>query len=59
MMTGEIKQICIKYLQEYVAGFQARRKAVTDEIRADFFDRKPLVYKGNPDPVKVVKKEKK
>lgn len=58
MMTGEIKQICIKYLQDYVAQFQARRKAVTEEIKQDFFARKPLVYQGNPHPVKTEKKQK-
>ncbi|KIX00655.1 tryptophan-tRNA ligase [Rhinocladiella mackenziei CBS 650.93] len=57
MMTGEIKQICIKYLQEYVAAFQTRRKAVTEEVRDEFFKLKPLVYKGNPHPVKVEKKD--
>lgn len=57
MMTGEIKQICIKYLQDYVAAFQGRRKAVTEEISHDFFARKPLVYQGNPHPIKVEKKD--
>ncbi|EHY58771.1 tryptophan--tRNA ligase [Exophiala dermatitidis] len=57
MMTGEIKQICIKYLQEYVAGFQTRRKAVTEETREEFFKLRPLVYQGNPIPIKVEKKE--
>jgi len=56
MMTGEIKQICIKYLQEYVAAFQARRKEVTNEIREDFFAKKPLLYKGNPNPIQPQKK---
>ncbi|KAK5205907.1 tryptophan--tRNA ligase [Exophiala xenobiotica] len=52
MMTGEIKQIAIKYLQEYVAGFQERRKAVTEEVRQNYFEFKALTYKGNPNPVK-------
>jgi len=59
MLTGEIKQICIKLLQEYVAGFQERRKKVTEEVRLDFFKQKPLVYQGNPNPVKEDKKEEK
>ena len=46
MMTGEIKAICIKYLQDFVASFQERRKQVTDEVRADFFSRKPLLFQG-------------
>lgn len=46
MMTGEMKQICIRYLQEFVAEFQKRRSAVTDEVRRDFFARKPLLFKG-------------
>jgi len=31
MLTGELKQICISLLQEYVAAFQAERAKVTDE----------------------------
>lgn len=46
MMTGEIKAICIKYLQDFVAEFQTRRKAVTEEVRQDFFARKPLLFQG-------------
>lgn len=57
MLTGEIKQICIKHVQEYVAAFQARRKAVTEEVREEFFKLKPLLYKGNPNPVKNEKKD--
>ena len=46
MMTGEIKKICIQYLQEFVAEFQERRKQVTEEVRSDFFARKPLLFQG-------------
>jgi tryptophanyl-tRNA synthetase len=48
LMTGEIKALCIKELQEYVAGFQERRAKVTDEVAADFFSRKGLLFKGHP-----------
>lgn len=58
MMTGEIKAVCIKYLQEYVSAFQERRKNVTDELHADFFRPRQLVYKGNPNPIKVVEEKK-
>jgi len=46
LMTGEIKAICIKHLQTFVAEFQERRKAVSEEVRADFFARKPLLFRG-------------
>lgn len=46
MMTGEIKAICIKHVQEFVANFQERRKAVTEEVREDFFARKALLFQG-------------
>lgn len=46
MMTGEIKALCIKQLQDFVGEFQERRKKVTDEVRADFFARKPLLFQG-------------
>lgn len=52
MMTGELKAIAIKEIQTYVAAFQERRKQVTNEVVQDFFDQKPLEYKGNPNPVK-------
>ena len=59
MMTGEIKKICIEHLQEYVAAFQQRRKAVTAEIREEFMSQRPLKYGGNPTPIKAEPKEKK
>lgn len=36
MLTGELKQICIKLLQDFVAAFQAKRAEVTDETVALF-----------------------
>ncbi|KAJ9656383.1 tryptophan--tRNA ligase [Neophaeococcomyces mojaviensis] len=46
LMTGEIKAICIKHLQQFVADFQERRKAVSEDVRADFFARKALLFQG-------------
>jgi tryptophanyl-tRNA synthetase len=46
LMTGEIKALCIKELQEYVAGFQERRAKVSDQIVENFFARKPLKFRG-------------
>lgn len=46
MMTGEIKKICIQYVQDFVADFQERRKKVDESVRADFFARKPLLFQG-------------
>lgn len=48
LLTGELKAICIKYLQEYVAGFQERRGKVTEEIVNEFMSARPLEWKGNP-----------
>ena len=53
MLTGELKQKCIKVVQEFVAEFQARRKEVTDQILEDFMSRKQLTYGGNPNPIAV------
>lgn len=50
----QLKAICIKHLQEYVAGFQERRAKVTDEIVDNFMALKPLTYKGNPRIERVV-----
>jgi tryptophanyl-tRNA synthetase len=54
ILTGEMKQTCIKYLQEYVAAFQERRNKVTEEIRQEFMTPRKLEYKGNPNPIKAV-----
>lgn len=51
MMTGELKDVCIKFLKEYVKGFQERRAKVTDEVLQEFLAQRPLVYGGNPNPV--------
>ncbi|EXJ88820.1 tryptophanyl-tRNA synthetase [Capronia epimyces CBS 606.96] len=47
MLTGEIKQICIKEMQAYVADFQAKRALVTEEVVADYFKQRPLTYRGS------------
>lgn len=45
LLTGELKAKCIKVLQEFVVGFQERRKQVTDEAVAVFMDGgRPLVW---------------
>jgi tryptophanyl-tRNA synthetase len=51
MLTGELKAKCISELQVYVKGFQERRAKVTDELVEDFFARKKLIWKGNPNPI--------
>ena len=48
MLTGQLKAICIKELQTYVASFQERRQKVDDEAVRQFMDKKPLSWKGNP-----------
>jgi tryptophanyl-tRNA synthetase len=44
LLTGELKARCIKELQGYVSGFQARRKEVTDEVVAEFMKVRSLEY---------------
>src|SRR5277367_5081710 len=58
LLTGELKAICIKYLQEYVGAFQERRVKVTEEVRQEFMSERPLTYGGNPNPVVVEKAPK-
>ncbi|KAI1496784.1 tryptophanyl-tRNA synthetase [Biscogniauxia marginata] len=48
LLTGELKAICIKHLQEYVAAFQERRAKVTDEVVKNFMSVRPLKWGGNP-----------
>ncbi|EGX91699.1 tryptophanyl-tRNA synthetase [Cordyceps militaris CM01] len=47
MLTGELKAICIEYLQKYVADFQERRTKATDDVVAQFMAVRPLEWKGN------------
>ncbi|KAI9806751.1 MAG: tryptophan--tRNA ligase [Sarcosagium campestre] len=51
MLSGELKQRCIKELQGYVAAFQERRSKVTPEIVQEFMAERPLEWKGNPNPI--------
>jgi tryptophanyl-tRNA synthetase len=50
----QLKAICIKHLQEYVAGFQERREKATDEVVDVFMSRRPLKWKGNPKVERIV-----
>jgi tryptophanyl-tRNA synthetase len=59
LLTGELKAICIKHLQEYVAGFQERRKKVTEEMRREFMTVRGLTWGGNPNPIPPELPEKK
>lgn len=38
LLTGELKQITIEFIQNYVAKFQERRAAVTEEVVDRFMD---------------------
>ncbi|KAK3326271.1 hypothetical protein B0H66DRAFT_550527 [Apodospora peruviana] len=48
LLTGDLKAMCIKELQAYVAAFQERRAKVTDETIALFMEARPLKWAGNP-----------
>ena len=54
LLTGELKAICIKELQKYVAAFQERRGQVTDETVDVFMGRRALSWVGNPNAPRVV-----
>ena len=54
LLTGELKQLCIKELQEFVREFQERRSAVTDEVIDEFMRVRPLDYYGNPNAKKTI-----
>jgi len=45
LLGGELKKICVRVLQEYVRGFQERRKRVTEEAVAEFM--RPRRLGGN------------
>ncbi|KAG5985783.1 tryptophan--tRNA ligase [Claviceps pusilla] len=48
LLTGELKAICIDYVQKYVGAFQERRSKVTDAVVDDFMSVRPLEWRGNP-----------
>lgn len=53
LLTGELKARCIKELQTFVAAFQERKKAVTEEVVKSYMTPRPLVW----GQVKGAKKE--
>lgn len=54
MLTGEVKQICIKALQDFVADYQERRAKVTDEDVKKFME----IRRIDPTSEKCTKEEK-
>jgi tryptophanyl-tRNA synthetase len=58
LMTGELKKMAIAMLQEYVKGFQDRRKEVSDEVMRTYMTPRELEWKGNPNPKTKVKEGK-
>ena len=50
LLTGQLKKLAITRLQEYVKGFQERRKDVTDEVLRQYMTPRKLEWKGNPNP---------
>ncbi len=46
LLTGELKAICIKEVQDYVQEFQERRAQVTDEVLDLFMEKRPLEWGG-------------
>ena len=46
--TGEMKAVCVKVLQAYVSAFRERRKAVTEDVRAEFMKPRQLQFTGMP-----------
>ncbi|KAF2753388.1 tryptophanyl-tRNA synthetase [Pseudovirgaria hyperparasitica] len=54
--TGALKKICVAKLQEYVKGYQDRRKEVTDDVLEAYMTPRELKWEGNKNPVKPEKK---
>ena len=46
MLSGEVKKTLIGVLQAEVGAFQERRAAVTDDVLAEYFERRPLDFGG-------------
>ncbi|KAK7205410.1 tryptophanyl-tRNA synthetase [Myxozyma melibiosi] len=58
LLTGELKVMCIKVLQEYVTEFQQRRAAVTKEVVEEFMSARALEWGKQERRVPIVKVEK-
>lgn len=58
LLTGELKEMAITLLQEYVKEFQERRKEVTEEMRKQYMLPRKLEWRGNPNPKPKEKKTK-
>ncbi|KAL4869486.1 hypothetical protein BDV12DRAFT_185176 [Aspergillus spectabilis] len=50
LLTGELKALAIKKLQDYVAEFQERRKEATDEVLEQFMKPRRLEWNGTAQP---------
>ncbi|KAL2870896.1 uncharacterized protein BJX67DRAFT_369833 [Aspergillus lucknowensis] len=50
LLTGELKAMAIKKLQDYVAEFQERRKEVTDEVLEQYMTPRRLEWGGTAQP---------
>lgn len=48
LTSGEMKAACTKELQDYVNAFKERRKAVTEQVRAEFMRPRQLEFRGMP-----------
>ncbi len=46
LLTGELKALCIKEVQDYVKEFQERRAQVTDAVLDMFMEKRPLEWGG-------------
>ena len=46
--SGEMKAACTKELQDYVNAFKERRKAVSEQVRAEFMRPRQLDFRGMP-----------
>ena len=53
MLSGELKQICIRELQEYVKEFQERKAKVAPDVVKEFMSQRKLAWGGNPNPTQL------
>lgn len=58
MLIGELKKICIQFVQDYIKTFQERRAQVTDEALTQLMSKRLLLRGGNPNPIVVEDKKR-
>jgi len=57
LLTGELKKICIEYIQDFIRDFQNKRAKVTPDVAKEFMTSRPLVWGKQERKVPIKRRE--